>query len=512
MIQSNPRSLRFIVAGLLLGILMAAMDNTIVTTAMGTIVSDLGGMEQFVWVTSAYMVAVMAGTPIFGKLSDMYGRKRFYVFGIVVFLLGSILCGLATSITQLSLFRVIQGIGGGALMPIAFTIIFDIFPPKSRGKATGLFGAVFGLSSIVGPLLGAFITDHLGWNWVFYINVPVGIVSFILIMGFYKESPSHMKQKIDWFGAITLVGAIVCLMFGLELGGDTYAWNSAQIIGLFAGFAALLIAFLLIERKASEPIISFEMFKVRLFAASNAVALFYGAVFIVATVYIPIFVQGVYGGSATNSGLILMPMMIGSVIGAQSGGLLSTRLSFRNIMLISIVFFIAGMILLGTLNSDSSRALLTVYSIITGIGVGFSFSTLNLASIHHFEMRQRGSATSTITFMRSLGMTVGITIFGIIQRNLLTGQMKEAFAGSGQDAASFGNPQNALTPENRKLIPEAVLSKISDAMATSIAHTFLWSLIAVALAALFIMLMPKDRVQVDKKASAGKPAAHVSGE
>ncbi|WP_138494250.1 MDR family MFS transporter [Paenibacillus pinistramenti] len=512
MIQSNSRSLRFIVAGLLLGILMSAMDNTIVTTAMGTIVSDLGGMDQFVWVTSAYMVAVMAGTPIFGKLSDMYGRKRFYIFGIVVFLLGSILCGLAGSITQLSLFRVIQGIGGGALMPIAFTIIFDIFPPKSRGKATGLFGAVFGLSSIVGPLLGAFITDHLGWNWVFYINVPVGIVSFILIMAFYKESPNHLKQRIDWFGAITLVGAIVCLMFALELGGETYAWDSAQILGLFAGFAVLLIAFLLIERKVAEPVISFDMFKVRLFATSNGVALFYGAVFIVATVYIPIFVQGVYGGTATNSGLILMPMMIGSVIGAQSGGLLSTRTSFRRIMLMSIIFFLAGILLLGTLNSDSPRTLLTIYSVVTGIGVGFSFSTLNLSGIHHFDTRQRGSATSTITFMRSLGMTLGITIFGIIQRNLLSDQMTKAFAGSGQSAASIGNPQNALTPENRKQIPEAVLHKISDAMATSIAHTFLWSLIAAGAAALFILLMPNDRVLVNKQAPAGQPAATVSGE
>lgn len=497
--QGNTKHLKFIVAGLLLGILMSAMDNTIVTTAMGTIVSKLGGMEQFVWVTSAYMVAVMAGTPIFGKLSDMYGRKRFFLFGLITFLLGSILCGLATSITELSLFRVIQGIGGGALMPIAFTIIFDIFPPESRGKATGLFGAVFGMSSIFGPLLGAFITDSLGWNWVFYINVPIGIVAIILISVFYKESLSHSKQKIDWFGAISLVASIVCLMFALEFGGDTYAWNSAVILGLFAGFALLLLAFLLVERKAAEPIISFAMFKVRLFATSNAVALFYGAVFIVATVYIPIFVQGVYGGSATNSGLILMPMMLGSVVGAQSGGFLSTKISYRRIMLISILFFLVGVFLLGLLNEDSPQALMTVYSIITGIGVGFSFSVLNMAAIHHFEMRQRGSATSTITFMRSLGMTLGVTVFGIIQRNIFTGSMASAFAGSGQNAAAFGDPRGALSPENRKAIPAEVLDKISHAMAASISHTFLWTLVPAVCAALFILLMPKDRIQLGSK-------------
>lgn len=199
---SNNSKIGFVVAGLMLGILMAAMDNTIVATAMGTIVSDLGGLDKFVWVTSAYMVAVMAGTPIFGKLSDMYGRKRFFIFGLIVFLIGSALCGLSQNIVQLSIFRAIQGIGGGALMPIAFTIVFDIFPPEKRGKMSGLFGAVFGTSSIFGPLLGAFITDSIGWHWVFYINVPIGIVSFAFIVFFYKESVEHSKQRIDWGGEI----------------------------------------------------------------------------------------------------------------------------------------------------------------------------------------------------------------------------------------------------------------------------------------------------------------------
>lgn len=195
MVEKNNK-LGFVVAGLLLGILMASMDNTIVVTAMGTIVGDLGGLENFVWVVSAYMVAEMAGMPIFGKLSDMYGRKRFFIFGLIVFMVGSALCGTAENITQLGIYRAIQGIGGGALVPIAFTIVFDIFPPEKRGKMGGLFGAVFGLSSIFGPLLGAYITDYISWHWVFYINLPLGVLALIFITFFYKESRVHRKQKL----------------------------------------------------------------------------------------------------------------------------------------------------------------------------------------------------------------------------------------------------------------------------------------------------------------------------
>ncbi|OKP65574.1 MFS transporter [Paenibacillus helianthi] len=496
--NSKESNLKLVVVGLLLGILMSAMDNTIVASAMGTIVSDLGGLDKIVWVTSAYMVMVMAGTPIFGKLSDMYGRKRFFIFGLIVFLAGSALCGTATSITQLSIYRAIQGIGGGALMPIAFTIMFDIFPPEKRGKLTGLFGAVFGISSVVGPLLGAYITDYVGWQWVFYINLPIGVVAFILITISYKESVSHSKQRIDWGGAFTLVGAVICLMFALELGGNQYAWDSAAILGLFAGFAVLLIAFLLIERWAPEAVISFAMFRNRLFATSSLLGLFYGSAFIVATVYIPIYVQGVYGGSATNSGLILMPMMIGTVIGSQTGGLLTTKTSFRNIMLLSAVCFVAGVFSLSTLTPDTSRLLLNAFMALTGFGVGFSFSVLSMSSIHHFDMRQRGSATSTSTFMRSLGMTLGITIFGIIQRNSFTSELSNAF-GAGADTSSFGDPRAALTPEARAHIPAPVLEKISSALSGSISHTFMWALVPAVLGFVFVLLMPGDRLKVHSK-------------
>ncbi|ASA25307.1 MDR family MFS transporter [Paenibacillus donghaensis] len=496
--HSKESNLKLVVVGLLLGILMSAMDNTIVASAMGTIVSDLGGLDKIVWVTSAYMVMVMAGTPIFGKLSDMYGRKRFFLFGLVVFLIGSALCGTAQSITQLSIYRAIQGVGGGALMPIAFTIVFDIYPAEKRGKLTGLFGAVFGISSVLGPLLGAYITEYVGWQWVFYINLPLGVIAFVLIAMSYKESIEHSKQRIDWGGAFTLVASVICLMFALELGGkEGYAWDSARILGLFAGFAVMLLAFLFIETKVSEPVISFAMFRRRLFATSSIIALFYGSAFIIATIYIPIYVQGVLGGSATNSGLILMPMMIGTVLGSQTGGLLTTKTSFRNIMILSAVCFVAGIYLLSTLSPDTSRLLLNTYMALTGFGVGFSFSVLSMSSIHNFEMRQRGSATSTSTFMRSLGMTLGITIFGILQRNSFSSSMTSAF-GSGE-ASSFGDPRAALTPEARAQIPAPVLETISSALSSSIAQTFMWALVPAVLGLVFVLLMPGDRLLIPGK-------------
>ncbi|MDH6671520.1 EmrB/QacA subfamily drug resistance transporter [Paenibacillus sp. LBL] len=492
--QSN---IKLVVAGLLLGIFMAAIDNTIVATALSTIIRDLQGFDQVVWVTSIYMVAVMAGTPIFGKLSDMYGRKRFFIFGLVVFLIGSALCGMANNMTELIIYRAIQGIGGGALMPIAFTIVFDLFPPEKRGKMTGLLGAVFGTSSIMGPLLGAFITDSVGWEWIFYVNVPIGIVSFIFIMTSYKETRSHAKQKIDWTGAATLVGAIICLMFGLELGGQTFAWDSPQILGLFGGFIALFVVFLFAETRAAEPIISFQMFRKRLFASSNIVALFYGATFIVATIYIPIFVSGVYGGTATNSGLILMPMMLGSVAGSQGGGMLTTRTSFRNIMILSVFCFIAGIFCLSTINPDTPRYLLTIFMVLTGFGVGFSFSTLSMASIHNFDARQRGAATSTNSFLRSFGMTVGITIFGIIQRNGLNSRLAEA-AGN----APAGVPLNAdvvLSPEVMGQLSPNVREQVTVSLADSISNTFMWALVPAVLALVFVLMMGNERVAVPSK-------------
>ncbi|MBU5441118.1 MDR family MFS transporter [Paenibacillus sp. MSJ-34] len=489
----HHRKMGMTVAGLLLTILMASMDNTIVATSMGTIVGQLGGLDKFVWVTSAYMVAEMAGMPIFGKLSDMYGRKRFYIFGIIVFMIGSVLCGTANTIVELSLYRAVQGIGGGALVPIVFTVLLDAIPADKRGKLMGLFGAVYGMSSVFGPLLGAYITDHIGWKWIFYINLPLGLIALCLVMTSYHESLERSRQKIDWLGAMTLVGAVVCLMFALELGGKWYAWNSVQIISMLAGFVLLAVIFLSVEARAKEPIISFRMFRNRLFATSTLIALLSGAAFIVASVYIPIYMQGVQGGNATNSGLMLLPMMLGTVVTATGGGFVMNRLSYRSILISTLVLLVAGLGLLTTISADSSRLVVTLYMILVGLGIGASFSVLTNAAVHSLPARERGAANATLNFQRALGMTVGITVFGILQNHSMTRKLTDSFAGGGTEDLPSGidlsDPYVLMSPSTRTLLPQDTLSAITAGLSSSISDTFAWGLIpaVLAVAAAFLM-------------------------
>ncbi|WP_059049013.1 MDR family MFS transporter [Paenibacillus senegalimassiliensis] len=514
--QTKRKHTGIVLAALLLGILMSAMDNTIITTATATIVGDIGGLDRFVWVSSAYMISEMAGMPIFGKLSDMYGRKRFFLFGIIVFIIGSVLCGTAQTMDQLILYRIIQGISGGALIPIAFTIMYDLVPLEERGKLGGMFGAVFGLASILGPLLGAFITEYLNWHWIFFINLPLGIAALAGVAFFYHEAAVVSKQRIDWAGAISLVSSVVSLMLALELGGKTYAWGSAIVLSLFALSVISLLIFIIAELRAAEPIISFRMFTNRLYATSNAIATFGGAAFITASVFIPIYIQGVQYGTAVNSGLVLLPMMLSTVVSSTIGGFLMNKFSYRSIMIPATVIFAAGFYLLSTITPGSGQLFVTISLVIAGLGIGFSFPVLGNASIHPFPANQRGTASSTLTFMRSLGMAVGVTIFGIIQNHLFVKHIPtDVSTGSvGEEAVASqllsGDAHILLEASSREQIPQGMLQAISGALSSSVALTFAWALVPAALTIVFSLAMSKEKLLAQPSAKTGASVTSVS--
>jgi EmrB/QacA subfamily drug resistance transporter len=487
-------NMKWTVLGLLLGLFMAALDQTIVSTAMPTIIGEFSGFDKLVWVFSAYMIATVVATPIFGNLSDMYGRKRFFILGLGLFLLGSILCGAAQSMNELIAFRALQGIGGGAIMPLCFAIIFDIFKPEQRGKMNGLFGAVFGLSSVLGPLAGAFFTDHINWRWIFYINAPLGLVALSLIIAFYKESGAKVKQVIDWSGVGLLTATILSLMFGLELGGKTYAWNSWPIIGLFAAFLVLFVLFVLNERVVRNPIVPLHLFKSRLFTASQLSSFIYGFIMISCASYIPIFIQGVYGGTASSAGQTLTPMMLGIVASSMVGGRFVGRFVFRNIMLVSVFILVIALLLLGTITADTARWIVTVYMIFVGLGIGVSYVVFNISALHGLSPQFKGTAVSLISFFSTIGSALGVTVFSVIQTRRLSSNIAQVITDP-QQSQAFGDPQALLQPEVRKLFPSDVLHQMVNGLADSIAFVFQWSVILPVIAFLLVLLMGKANIE-----------------
>ncbi|MCI3922587.1 MFS transporter [Paenibacillus sp. TRM 82003] len=500
--DQSQTKIKWVVAGLLLGLFVGALDQTIVSTAMPTIITELGGFEYYVWVFSAYMIATVIATPIFGKLSDIYGRKRFFLLGLVVFLLGSVLCGIAGSMTELIVFRAIQGIGGGALMPIAFAVIFDIFPPEKRGKMNGLFGAVFGLSSVFGPALGAYITDYIDWRWVFYINVPIGAVAIFLIAAGFKEAKNLRKQRIDWFGATTLVAAILSFMFAIELGGaETYAWGSWQIIGLFGLFAVSFLLFLYVESRIKDPIVELGLFKNRLFTASQGIAFLYGIMMIAGATYIPLFIQGVYGESASAAGQTLTPMMLAVVVSSMVGGPLVSRLSYRSIMLVSTIVLAVAMVLLGTMTVETPRWIVTMYMVLVGLGIGVNFVVLNISVLHGLPGQHKGAAISLITFFRTIGSALGVTALGVVQKVVYKHRIEEAFPADAALAAQLIDPRALLAKDVREALPPEVLAQATKALAGSISYLF-WVSIFITLAGLFfVFMMGNARMEIPSRGS-----------
>lgn len=401
--------------GLFLGIFFASLDQTVVGTAMPRIIGDLGGLGIMAWVTTAYMLSSTTVVPIAGKLADLVGRRVVYIAGLAIFMAGSALCGISSNMTQLILFRGLQGIGGGILMPISQVIVGDIFPPERRGKWQGLMGAVFGISSIVGPSIGGWLVDNSSWHWVFYINLPVGILAGLAIFaGLRGERRLRDRVAIDYWGALTLVAGVVCLLLGLNLGGKDYPWTAAPILGLFGGAALMLILFFLAERRAADPILSLDLFRNRVFTVTNIIGFLMGLGMFGSIVFLPLFLQGVIGVSATASGNTMIPMMFAMVLTSIGAGQLVTRVQFRSLFAAGMCLMAIGFYLMSTMTAAATQGEAIAYIIVLGCGMGLIMPTVTIAVQSAFPPERRGVATSSTQFFRSIGGTLGITILGAV--------------------------------------------------------------------------------------------------
>ncbi len=448
------RRLFSILIGVILGMLLAALDQTIVGTALPHIVASLGGLDHYAWVVTAYLLASTVSIPIWGKLSDIYGRRTFFILGMVIFLVGSALAGTSQNMTQLIIYRGIQGLGAGAMMPIAMAIIGDLFPPAERGKWQGLIVAVFGLASIVGPTLGGWITDNWGWRWVFYVNMPVGVIA-ILTAGFVMPKlVIHRQHIIDYLGVVTLVAGTVPLLLAFSWAGTQYAWGSWQIISLFSFSVVMLITFFLVEMRATEPIISPQLFKNSIFTVSTIAMFLVSAGLFGAILYLPLFVQGVLGNTATDSGLVLTPLMLGFMFSSIVGGQLLSRTGrYKILAMIGFTIAAIGMFMLSRMTPNTSQVEVVRNMLVTGLGIGVMMSLFTIVVQNAFPYRQLGEVTASLTFFRSIGSTMGVAVMGTIMTNEFQNALQSNIPAilkrlvSADRLAQLENPQLLLAPD-----------------------------------------------------------------
>jgi EmrB/QacA subfamily drug resistance transporter len=504
--QLKTREITLIMIGLMISVLLSGLDSTIVGTAMPRIVGDLQGMNLYAWPFVAYMLCSTIAIVLFGKISDIHGRKPIFLTGIIIFLTGSMLCGLSQTMVQLVILRGLQGVGGGILISIAFTILADLFTPRERGKYAGLLSSMWGVASIVGPAVGGFITDHLSWRWVFYVNIPVGGIAISMTIAnlpHFKDSTT--KKVIDYRGAAVLTLALVPLILAFSWAGTIYPWTSLQIGGMLFFSMVMFILFYLIERKTPEPILPLSIFKNSILNISLVASFLASAVMFCGLIYVPLFMQGVIGTSATASGFVLTPTMLGlSASSIVTGQLISRTGRYKIWAIIGFVITLAGLCLLSVMNPSTPAVRTLIYSAALGFGSGMLLPTFSVAVQNVFPRQQFGLVTSTVQFFRNMGATIGAAIFG----SIMLRSMNNGFAGvnlsnvSPHIASLLRNPRVLVNRDALRQIKTGIpaegllqftqlLDKAKSILANSLGRVFLAGVI-IAGAALLITLFLKE--------------------
>ena len=467
--QSEGTSVRIVFGGLMLVLLLAALDQTIVATALPTIVGDFGGLEHISWVVSAYLLGQTAVTPLYGKLGDLYGRKRVLQGAIVLFLVGSALCGAAQSLPMLIAFRAIQGLGGGGLIVLTQAAIGDVVPPRDRGRYQGFFGAVFGVSSVLGPLLGGLFVDHLSWRWIFYVNLPIGLVALVVLGATLPAAATRSRPAIDYLGAALLGGALSGIVLVTSLGGNTWAWGSAKTIAVGAAALVLLAAFVRVERRAAEPVLPLRLFANRVFAVGCSVGLIVGFALFGAVTFLPLFFQTVNGAGPTESGLRLIPLMAGLLLTSIASGQIISRVGrYRAFPIVGTGVIVIGFLLLSTMGTGTSGLRAGLDLLVLGLGLGCTMQVLVLAVQNAVDYTDLGVATSGATLFRSIGGALGTAVFGAIFAHELSSSL--AAAGTGRGGAALAGSGGRLSPTQLHALPpglhQAYLGSFTDALST----------------------------------------------
>ena len=490
--QLTHRQILVVFSGLMAGMLLAALDQTIVSTALPTIVGELGGLDHLSWVVTAYLLTTTASTPLYGKLSDIYGRRLLFQSAIVIFVFGSVLCGLSQDMLQLIVFRGIQGIGAGGLMAMAFAIIGDIVSPRERGRYTGYLGAVFAVASVAGPLLGGFFVDNLTWRWVFYVNVPIGIVALVITSSVLRLPFARQDHEIDFVGAALLVAGVSTLLLGLVWGGSEYPWGSPVIVGLLVGSVVLTAVFLWWESRTPEPILPLRLFRGRVFSGGVALSFLLGGAMFGAIVFLPLFLQVATGATATNSGLLLLPLMAGLMTTSiLSGRVIAKTGHYRRWPIAGMGIAAVGMYLLSTMEPDTTRVASSLYMLVVGVGLGMVMQVLVLAVQNAADFKDLGVATSSVNFFRSLGGSFGVSIFGVLFATLLDDKLVELLPPGALGAAGLSPEALTATPAQIQALPPAILLPVTQAMADSITAIFLCTVPLLAIGVVIAIVLPE---------------------